>query len=142
MAWLVDFIKEKEGYRSKAYQDSVGVWTVGYGSTYINGDKVASDDEVTREKAEMLLSLDLQDFLDYVISYGERHTYNWNRNQIAALTSFVYNLGKGTLKQLTQDGTRDNETIARKIPLYVNAGGRKLPGLVTRRNEEAEHFLL
>ena len=30
---LVSFLKEKEGYRDKAYQDQAGVWTIGYGRT-------------------------------------------------------------------------------------------------------------
>ena len=30
---LVSFLKEKEGYRDKAYQDQAGVWTMGYGRT-------------------------------------------------------------------------------------------------------------
>ena len=138
--WLVDFIKEKEGFRTNAYQDSVGVWTVGYGTTRIHGRAVKESDVVSDDLADELLQDDLEDFLSYVIKYGDTHDYDWNKNQIGALTSFVYNLGKGTLSQLTDNGTRSNEVIATKIPLYYNAGGKKLPGLVTRRNEEAAHF--
>ena len=72
---------------------------------------------------------------------GKTKGYDWNDNQIGALTSFIYNLGKGGLKQLTKDGTRSNKVIAQKIPLYNKAGGRTLPGLVTRRNEEAAQFI-
>ena len=137
MSWLVDFVKEKEGYRSKAYQDAVGVWTIGYGST----KGVQRGQEITQEDAEELLRQELHDFLDYVLWFREEFSYDWNDNQVGALTSFIFNLGKGKLKQLTADGKRDNETIAKKMRLYYNAGGRKLRGLEIRRNEEAEHFL-
>ena len=137
MGWLVDFVKEKEGFRSKAYQDAVGVWTIGYGST----KDVQRGAEITQEDAEKLLRQELHDFLDYVLWFREEFSYDWNKKQVAALTSFIFNLGKGKLKQLTADGKRDNETIAKKMRLYYNAGGRKLRGLEIRRNEEAEHFL-
>ena len=140
MSWLVDFVKEKEGYREKAYQDSVGVWTIGYGNTRIMGRAVKQHDVVTKPQAEMMLEAELHDFLNYVIEYRDKVGYDWNNKQVAALTSFIYNLGKGALNQVTQDGTRDNETIAEKMLLYVNAGGKPLPGLVTRRKEESDHF--
>ena len=137
MGWLIDFVKEKEGYRSKAYQDAVGVWTIGYGST----KGVKKGDEITKEEAEELLEDELNDFLDYVLWFKEEYSYDWNNKQVAALTSFIFNLGKGKLKQVTADGKRDNETIAKKMRLYYNAGGRKLRGLEIRRNEEADRFL-
>ena len=137
MSWLVDFVKEKEGFRSKAYQDAVGVWTIGYGST----KGVQRGAEITQEDAEKLLRQELHDFLEYVLWFREEFSYDWNDNQVGALTSFIFNLGKGKLKQLTAEGTRDNETIAKKMCLYYNAGGRKLRGLEIRRNEESEHFL-
>ena len=34
MSWLVEFAKEKEGFRCKPYLDVVGVPTIGYGATY------------------------------------------------------------------------------------------------------------
>ena len=137
MGWLTDFVKEKEGFRSEAYQDAVGVWTIGYGSTH----GVKKGDSISKEGAEELLEKELQDFLDYVVYYGNNNGYEWNNNQIGALTSFIFNLGKGRLKDVTKGGTRDDNTIAAKMRLYYNAGGRKLRGLEIRRNEEADHFL-
>ena len=37
MTTAIDLIKQFEGVRPAAYQDSVGVWTIGYGTTRING---------------------------------------------------------------------------------------------------------
>ena len=142
MSWLVEFVKEKEGFRSDPYRDAVGVPTIGYGATYYtNGKKVTmKDDHITKKEATVLLKEHLQDFLDYVIKYGESNGYEWNKRQVGALTSFVFNLGKSRLKQLTKNGTRSNEDIADKILLYKKAGGKVLKGLEERRKEEAKHF--
>lgn len=137
MSWLVDFVKEKEGFREDAYQDAVGVWTIGYGST----KGVKKGDKISKEDAEELLREELQGFLDYVLWFNDEHGYGWNDNQIAALTSFIYNLGKGKLNQVTGKATRDNDLISKKMRLYNKAGGRVLRGLEIRRNEEADHFL-
>ena len=73
-------------------------------------------------------------------NYAKDHGYNWSPEQVNALSSFVFNLGRGRLDQLTQGGKRDDATIGQKIQLYNKAGGRELPGLVTRRNEESAMF--
>ena len=134
--WLVNFVKEKEGFRSEAYQDAVGVWTIGYGTT----KGVKPHHTITEEEAVERLEEELRDFLDYVVNFSEANGYNWENNKIAALTSFIYNLGKGALKQVTSDAKRTNKQIANKMLLYVNAGGKPLPGLITRRKEESDHF--
>ena len=134
--WLIDFVKEKEGFRGDAYQDAVGVWTIGYGST----KGVKDGDKISKENAEKLLEEELKDFQRYVEKYSNRAGYYWNDNQVDALTSFIFNLGKGRLNQLTQDGTRDNEEIAAKMLLYRKAGGRVLRGLEIRRQEESARF--
>ena len=136
MSWLTNFVKEKEGFRANAYQDAVGVWTIGYGST----KGVKRGDQISPANAEKLLEDELRDFKDYVERYSNRVGYYWDCNQVDALTSFIFNLGKGALNQVTQDGTRDNDVIAEKMKLYYNAGGRKLRGLEIRRMEESQHF--
>ena len=136
MSWLLNFVKEREGFRMNAYQDSVGVWTIGFGSTH----GVKEGDHISLQNAEKLLQRELEDFQHYVERYSNRVGYYWNQQQVEALTSFIFNLGKGRLNQLTQDGTRPNEVIAEKMKLYYNAGGRKLRGLELRRLAESEHF--
>ena len=136
MSWLLNFVKEREGFRMNAYQDSVGVWTIGFGSTH----GVKEGDHISLQNAEKLLQRELEDFQHYVERYSNRVGYYWNQQQVEALTSFIFNLGKGRLNQLTQDGTRSNEVIAEKMKLYYNAGGVKLRGLELRRLAESEHF--
>jgi len=63
--------------------------------------------------------------------------YHWNENEAGALTSFAYNIG--SIDELTKEGTRSKETIAKKMLLYNKARGRVLLGLKRRR--EAEHKL-
>ena len=136
MSWLLNFVKEREDFRMNAYQDSVGVWTIGFGSTH----GVKEGDHISLQNAEKLLQRELEDFQHYVERYSNRVGYYWNQQQVEALTSFIFNLGKGRLNQLTQDGTRSNEVIAEKMKLYYNAGGVKLRGLELRRLAESEHF--
>ena len=142
MSWLIDFVKEKEGFSSKPYKDSVKKYTIGYGTTYYpDGTRVAKTDvSISKEEAEILLRHTLNYFLDRVIMFGNDNGYEWNNNQRAALTSFIYNGGERWLARVTDDGKRDNATIAEKMRLYFNAGGKKLKGLEIRRNEEADHF--
>ena len=135
--WLVDFVKEKEGFRKEAYQDIVGVWTIGYGFTH----NVKEGDTITKAEAEDRLEEELQDYLEYVIYFMNQNNYDWNNNQVAALTSFIFNGGKGWLRQVTDGGKRDNQTISEKMRLYFKAGGKKVKGLEIRRNEEADHFI-
>ena len=116
--------------------------TIAFGATYYpDGTRVTMTDvSVSKAEGEILLRNSLQSFLEYVIKYGEDNGYDWNQKQIAALTSFCYNGGKRWLRQVTDNGKRDNDTIAKKMRLYYNAGGKKLKGLEIRRNEEADHF--
>ena len=115
---------------------------LGYGNTRdASGEPIQPGDTITKEEAERLLQDELEDFLDYVLHFKDDYGYDWNNNMVGALTSFVYNLGKSRLKQLTKNGTRDNETIAKKMLLYNVAGGKVLKGLKIRRQEEADHFL-
>ena len=63
---LIKSIRRFENFRSKAYQDAKGVWTIGYGHTV----KVKEGDAVTRKEAEKLLRDDLKTCEDYVNSLG------------------------------------------------------------------------
>ena len=139
--WLLDFVREKEGFREEAYQDIIGVWTVGYGFTRIDGRAVREGDSMSKKQATELLGEELLDIIRFVEKFGEGADYDWNKRQVGALASFCFNLGQGALAQVTDGGTRSNEVIAEKMRLYYNAGGKKVRGLEIRRNEEADHFL-
>ena len=118
----------------------MGIWTIGVGLTRVHGRPVWEGDILTQEESDKFLMEELEDFKAYVEKYSNRVGYYWNENQIDALTSFIFNLGKGRLNQLTHDGTRSDEVIADKMLLYRKAGGRVLKGLERRRKAESEHF--
>ena len=127
----LNLIKKFEGYRSAAYQDSVGVWTIGYGHTL----GVKPGDTVTAIQAETYLRQDVKKVEDTLNATG----VNMAQNQFDALVSLFYNVGTGYfsnfLPLLKQDV--NSESIPAKIQKYVYAGGNVLKGLVNRRAAEA-----
>lgn len=128
-------IKQFEGCRLSAYkcQSSERYYTIGYGHY---GADVTRGMNITQEEANNLLVKDCERFVDHVNTYMGK--YNFNQNQFDALVSFAYNIGN--INQLTNNGTRSIVEISTKIPEYCKAGGKKLAGLVSRRNKEKELF--
>lgn len=131
----IDLITRFEGFSSTPYRCPAGVLTLGYGHT----GGVKWGDTITKEHALVLLKLDLQIVQEKVEEYDP--IYHWTDNEYNALLSFGYNLGVGSIDQVTNRGNRTKEIIAKKMLLYCNANGEQLPGLVTRRKEEQKLFL-
>lgn len=127
----IDLIKKFEGFKPRAYKDSVGVWTVGYGTTR----GVNSDVYITKEIAHNLMILDLKRFEDYVNSFNVEFT----QNQFDALVSLAYNVGKfgKGLRNAILTNLRD---VPNWILKYNKAGGVILKGLERRRKAEAELY--
>lgn len=137
----LDLIKKWEGCYLTAYQDSVGVWTIGYGTT--NADKSITDTtikkglKISQKTADKWLKNSLnQKYLPLVLKYNSK--YNWNQNQLDALVSFAYNIG--SIDQLTANGSRTISQISSHITAYNKAGGRVLTGLTNRRKDEKALF--
>ena len=130
----LELIKRFEGCRLKAYQDSVGVWTIGYGHTV----GVLNGQVITQAQADIYLKTDCANTEKYVNNYDS--IYHWNQNQFDALVSFTFNCGNGNLKTLLNNGQRTISEISAKITAYNKAGGKVLQGLVNRRNAEKELF--
>lgn len=133
----VHLIKTFEGLRLKAYQDAVGVWTIGYGTTR----GVKPGQEISEVQAEALLKADLNRF-EQAVSQAVRVSIN--DNQFAALVSFTYNVGSGALRSSTllkKLNFRDIYGAANEFPRWNRAGGRVLAGLTRRRNAERALFL-
>ena len=138
----IALIKKFEGCKLTAYQDIVGVWTIGYGTTNadqsITGITIKKGVTITQKQADTWLEKSLnQKYAPLVNKYDS--TYHWTQNEFDALISFAYNIG--SINQLTANGKRDRETIANKIPEYCKAGGKRIQGLVNRRNKERALFL-
>lgn len=129
----IALIKKFEGCRLNSYLCPAGVWTIGYGHT---GPEVVPNLVWSQAQADVALLSDLTRFEIKVVNYDS--VYHWTQNEFDALVSFAFNLG--TIKQLTNDGKRSRQEIIQHWSLYCNAGGKKLPGLVRRREEELKLF--
>jgi lysozyme len=142
MATAARLVAEFEGFVAKPYLCPAGVWTVGYGTTRINGEPVTAETPpVTRTQAEALLRDDLARFARDVDRLCRMRLTN---NQRAALISFTYNLGAGALQRSTLLRFLKNEAYkdaADQFDVWVFAGGVRLNGLVRRRAAEKALFL-
>ena len=138
----LNIIKEFEGLRLSAYDDGVGVFTVGYGTTrYPNGNKVKRGDKITLEQAEQYLRHDLRNFEDAINSLVK---VPLTQNQFDALTSLVYNIGSGAFSKSTllkKLNAKDYKGAADQFLVWNKAGGRTLQGLTNRRTKERQLFL-
>ena len=136
-------IKEFEGCELEAYDDGVGVWTIGWGNTkHFDGAPVKKGDRITQSVADAMLSNTLENF---VLPALKRTIPDWdkmNDGQKGALMSFAYNVGWSFY------GQQGFETITKrladrawdKVPaamsLYVNPGTSTEAGLKRRRAAE------
>jgi len=131
---LVEFVMEYEKFSSTAYDDFKQT-SIGYGT------KASSKNQtITEEEARRLLEKDLDAARKTVLKLKETAGYDWNENQVDALTSFTYNLGAGNLRKLTDNGKRGDEEIADMLPEYKYAGGKVRDGLIKRRAAELKLF--
>ncbi|WP_308380981.1 lysozyme [Serratia marcescens] len=134
--------KRFEGLRLQAYQDSVGVWTIGYGWTQrVAGRKIGAGMAINAATAERLLACGVAQFEQGV---ERRVTVPITQGQFDALVSFTYNLGLRALENSTllrRLNAGDRQGAADQFGRWVNAGGVRLDGLVARRAAERALFL-
>jgi GH24 family phage-related lysozyme (muramidase) len=152
----VDFLKQHEGFKQKAYWD-IKQYSVGYGSgIHTDGKKVQKGTVVTPEQAhEMLVGHINQRIIPKVkdLPIWEK----MNDRQRGGFTSFLYNIGEHVV------GSRNHPTLNAAIHsgdvnklydamgMYVHTTKKdpktgqtvktKLPGLVKRRAAEREYAL-
>jgi GH24 family phage-related lysozyme (muramidase) len=131
---LVEFIIELEDFSPTAYDDFKQT-SIGYGTK-----ATSKKQTITEPEARELMKKDLDAARKTVLKLKETAGYDWNENQVDALTSFTYNLGAGNLRKLTDNGTRGDEEIADMLPEYKYAGKKVRDGLVKRRAEELRLF--
>jgi GH24 family phage-related lysozyme (muramidase) len=133
----LDLIKEFEGCKLKAYQDSVGVWTIGYGHT----KGVKRGDVITQKQAEDIFEDDINIFAPGVEKLIDNDV---NDNEFAAMVSLAFNIGlsafgrSGLLRAVNRG---DFGTAANEFLKWNKAGGRVLAGLTRRRKAERALFI-
>ena len=133
---LIQAIKRFEACVLTAYQDSKGVWTIGYGHT----QGVKKGDRITLFQAEQFLKQDLARFEAAAQKVKRLST----QGKFDAVGDFMYNCGTGnfdksTLRKYIESG-RKTADIQREFLKWVNSGGRPLDGLFSRRIWEAARF--
>lgn len=149
----LNLIKQFEGFRARAYRDSVGILTIGFGTiTYPDGTKVKENDVCSElEAQEWLLN-----YMANAINWLNNVAFNTplNQNQFDALCSFIYNLGAGALSTSTllrkakidpDDETiykydKDNPVGSCEFTKWCRGNGKIIKGLILRRMREADVY--
>ncbi|AIX43934.1 peptidase M23 [Synechococcus phage ACG-2014f] len=106
-------IAGEEGVRTKAYQDSEGIWTIGYGQTRINGRAVKPSDTITKAQALSGFRGALAEHQQRAINQlGEERWSQLDARSRAVLTSITYNYGSIPGRVLPAAKTGNAEDIA------------------------------
>lgn len=128
----LQLIESFEGCELRAYQDTGGVWTIGFGHTA----GVCDGDTITQTQADEYLEADIQSVCDDVQKLVQ---VVLSPNQFAALVSFDYNTGAlSSSPGLTLvNENKGDEAWENHFCLYIHdAAGNALEGLVRRRAAE------
>lgn len=127
-----------EGFYAKAYLCPAGLPTIGYGHLV----KSLNVPPVTKSQAETYLAQDLQDALLGTIRYCPELLVQ-DENRLGAIVDFVFNLGAGRLKVSTlrkKINAQEWVAVPHELNKWVYGGGKRLKGLVLRRQAEAAYF--
>jgi lysozyme len=136
----IDLIHEFESFSPTAYLCPAGVWTIGWGTTRVNGKPVRQGMTATREQADAWFAKDLQKFENCVLNAVD---VDLTQGQFDALVSFAYNVGcaafkSSTLVRLLNHGNEAG--AAAEFARWNKGGGRVLAGLTRRREAERALF--
>ena len=150
----IKLIRHHEGVRFRAYRCPAKLWTIGVGHVLypLQGrlpldqrqdfQLQAQDNRTfTTEEVDGILHNDLARFERGVTTLCP---ISLTQGQFDSLCSFSFNCGLGTLQRSTlrQKLLRgETEDAAQELLKYVIGGGRVLPGLVKRRQDERAVFL-
>lgn len=140
---MLDMIRKFEALRLKTYRDSVGVLTIGYGTT--KAANVGID-----PRLGMTITEDEANY--YLRRYVEREaakvltlvTVHLEQNQFEAIMSLVYNIGIGNFASSTLLRLLNQKRYSEaglQFLRWNKAQGKVLNGLTRRRKEEYEHFM-
>ena len=148
-------IKHHEGVRYKPYKCPAKLWTIGVGHVlYPEQGKMPVDQRdkfalkiedfrvFSKDEVDNILAKDLQRFVTGVLRYCPDHL---NDNRLGALVSFAFNVGLGTLQRSTlrqKHNRGDFQGVKEEFLKFTKAGGKVLPGLVKRRNDEIALYFM
>lgn len=129
-------LKDLEGFRSTAYKDTGGVWTIGYGTTVIDGVRVKQGDTISQEAAEYCLDADTawaQTTVNKAVAAP------LTQNQFDSLVCFVYNIGAAAFKTSTMLKLLNMalyKQAADQFKRWIKVNGVDSNGLINRRARE------
>lgn len=136
-------IKRFEGFSATPYVCPAGWWTIGFGAVRgPDGQPVtAATPPITEEEAEILLRRDA--------TFAERAVLRLISvpladGQFDALVSFTFNLGGGALQRSTlrrKVNREEHADVPEEFRKWVWGGGKRLPGLVKRRENETTLYI-
>ena len=139
-------IKHYESLRLRAYRDSTGKLTIGWGTVcYENGAPIKPTDIIPQFRAEQLMRFEAESKARTITMLTGK--VKLNQDQFDALLSFTYNLGTGNLKTSTllQRVLADpnDPYINTCFLMWVKAKNKNtgllesLDGLIARRKSES-----
>ncbi len=136
-------IEAFEGLRLKAYRDSVGVWTIGYGHSSRAGSRPVPCEGmvISQAEADRILANDLHIVEKAVLAAIKCPT---EQGQFDAMVSLAFNIGIGAFRSsgVVRYFNRGRPLIAAEAFLsWDRAGGRVLLDLKRRRAAERMVFL-
>lgn len=136
---IEEIVRREGGIYLKAYQDAGGVWTIGAGSTMIDGKKVYKGQVITKQTAINALKNYIASLENYV---NQRLKKSITQNQFDALISIGYTTGAAGLNNLLQIvNTRPIFDSIKAITTYrATVKGQPNTGLKNRRLSEAKQF--
>lgn len=131
----LELIKKFESFKAQLYYCPANVLTIGYGHVVI--DKKPFLKGITKQEADKIL---LSDIYRAQKSILNQIKVKLNNNQYDALVSFTFNVGGAALQRSTlrqQVNSNDHHLVSNELKKWIWAGGRKLTGLIIRRQQEA-----
>jgi GH24 family phage-related lysozyme (muramidase) len=142
----IAFTQGFEGCVLTAYQDSVGIWTIGWGATSIFGRPVKKGDMITQQQADDFLTATLAEVAVTISPWLSN--VSLNQNQFDSQCDFAYNAGPGALKGSTLLKTLLADPADPYITAcfmmwdkgHVNGQLVVIPGLESRRQKEANLY--
>lgn len=142
---VIEELKKSEAFRSKPYDDGVGVWTIGYGSTYLkdNTKVKPTTPTITEKEADELLRFKItKEFEAAVKKYV---TVDLTQSMFDSLVHLCYNTGGGGLRALVSESGLNNEKYQECAEFMksfrVRPGTNVERGLRKRRAYESTLFL-
>lgn len=137
----IEFISSLEGIKLNSYQDIGGIWTIGIGTTIVNGHTVKSGMSCTKEQAYGYFKEHLEKFV-YPIIENYVHV-PLTQNQFDALCSFIYNVGENNFKNSTLLLLLNElkyKEASEQFKKWNKAKGKVVSGLTDRRKKEYTLF--